>query len=141
MKHVKMVMKGIMTGTFIGVLIPLIISLFIGDGIFYYTPFGNDLTKSIINFVAVALFGVYCVYASYIFDIKRLKMIWRYVIHIGVLVGGCLLTGFIVGWFNYAQGFIWALGSFVIIYIVICFFHYWQSRANIKKINDKLDQK
>lgn len=135
-----MVFKGILLGTFFGVLIPLIISISMGDNIFYYTPYGNDLTKSIINFVTMAAFGVYCVYASYIFDIKKIKMIYRYVIHIAALIGGVLLTGFIVGWFIYYQGLIWALSSFVVIYILICFLHYLQSKAAIKKINDKLEK-
>jgi len=141
MKHFKKIFTGVLIGTFFGVIIPLVISISIGNGVFYYTPYGNDLNKSIINFVTLALFGVYCVYASYIFDIKRLKMIYRYVIHIVVLIAGLLLTGYVAGWFIYYQGFLWALFSFVVIYFIVCLLNYLQSKANIKKINDKLRDK
>lgn len=141
MKHLHMIFKGILLGTFFGVLIPLIIFTITGSEEFYYTPYGNALDKSLINFFVLALFGVYCVYASYIFDIKKLKMLWRYVIHISVLVAGLTLTGFIVGWFNFMEGFFWALGSFVVTYILFCAINYMQGKASIKKINDKLEEK
>jgi len=141
MKHFNKIAFGALMGTFFGVLIPIFVSIGIGDGNFYYCAAGNDLGYCILNFVVMCLFGIYCTYSSYIFDIKNLKLIWKYVIHILVLLVGIALTGLAVGWFTYYIGFVWAIGSFVVIYVVIGLINYFQSKANIGKINDKLNDK
>jgi len=141
MKHVKKIILGAMFGSFLGLLIPLLVSIAIGDGTFHYCALGNDIVPCILNFVAMCLLGIYCTYSSYIFEIKKLKLVWKYVIHISVLLIGITLTGFLVGWFIDPTGFIWATCSFVVVYVVISFINYYQSKANINKINDKLNDK
>ena len=134
-------------GIAISTVITVIISFFIGNGEFYaVSPELIADCSSEINAVAVQaacslVLGAVCGASSVIWDNERLSLLLQTILHFAVISVSVFLVSFFMYWMPHSVlGILSYFVIFVAVYIGIWCTQYFNIRAKIKKMNDRLKE-
>lgn len=124
--------------------IAIIISLIIGDGIFYavnpdlVATVGNHLNAVILQYFLSGVLGIISVFISYVWDIESWSLLKKTLTHFGLLLFVTLIISYINNWIRleFIFGFILI---YVIIYFIIWISIYINIMHKIKKMNSELN--
>lgn len=134
-------------GLFICTATTIIISLAIGDGIYYATVpefnelFGNELTAVIVQTVAVLIYGAVWGGASVIWENEKWSLLKQTLLHLIICSTATYPIAYITYWMPHnAIGSIIYYLIFFLIYMFVWVSIYLSIRTKIKKVNQVLDE-
>ncbi len=144
-EFMKRLKSGIFVGITIGYIIPVIISLCIGDGIYYpcapelINTMGNEVNAVIFQIIISAVIGGFSSGASVVYENRKLSVAMQTAINFLVLYFVIIPISYLAHWMEHSiKGFLYYNLIFIVIYILIWIISYLITRAKIRKINKKL---
>lgn len=147
-KIIKFGFLGMLIGIVTGYMISLIISILMGDGIFYVTTpefaslFSSELNAVIIQTILYAILGAGFSLASFIWMIDSWSLLKQSAIYFLIISIIMLPIAYISGWMEHSlQGFLVYFGGFALIFITIWLVQYFNYKHKIKQINAAIKNK
>ncbi len=144
-EFMKRFIGGISTGITIGYIIPVIISLCIGDGIYYpcspglINTMGNEVNAVIFQIIISALIGGISAGSSVVYENRKLSVVMQTAINFLVIYFVVIPISYLAHWMQHSiKGFLVYNLIFIVQYIFIWIINYLITKAKIKKINKKL---
>lgn len=141
MKTFKDLLVGFLAGVGIGALIEAFISILIGSDIVGVPDFVASVNAGhakIIQCLVYGGFGAVSALSGMIFKNKTRSIYLNQTIHFLILAIYFVFAGLYLRWFSGNSTMIFALASFVIIYLLISFGIYIYEKNMINEINKKL---
>lgn len=139
---------GIFSGTFLGLIISFVISWQVGLGKFYPGPpefmakFDTELDALGCSIILWSLVGMLFSIASLIYENNEWSLLRQFIIHFVCTYIGLLSLNVLLNWFDYSIAeIIHFTIIFVIIYATIWTISMLRVKANLDKINQKLNKR
>jgi len=142
----NIIMRGLLgfpLGIAIGFIITIIISIFVGDGVFYpVTPeliktMGNEINAVILQTVLCGIMGSGYAIGSVIWEIDSWSLVKQSGIYFAI---ACIVTfpiAYITNWMKHsAVGILLYVGIFIAIFLITWLAQYCLWKSKIKKMND-----
>ena len=134
---------GFPLGIAIGFIITVIISICVGDGLFYpATPelietMGNELSAVVIQTVLCGIMGTGFAMASVIWEIDSWSLAKQSGIYFAIACVVMFPIAYVTNWMKHsAVGILSYVGIFVVIFIFVWVIQYFAWKSKIKKMND-----
>lgn len=135
-------------GLAIGTVITIIISLTVGDGVYYavvpelIADCGNEINAVVFQSVLSLIYGAAWAGASVIWENERWSILKQTVIHLIICSAATFPIAYFARWMPHnANGVLLYFGIFVVIYIVIWFSQYSSMKKKVQQINERLNKK
>ncbi len=145
----KTILAGFAIGLNILIAVSVIFCLKAGSSTYYatspsfYAQFSDHLTPTLIAFAVGGLFGIYCSFASLVYEIRSLNLLTKSLIHMLCTLAGVLITGNYLHWYprplNSLGAMLGFLGIFLIVYLAIWTLNYLAIKRSWEKINKRLN--
>lgn len=135
-------------GLAIGTVITIIISLTVGDGVYYavvpelIADCGSEINAVVFQSVLSLIYGAAWAGASVIWENERWSILKQTVIHLIICSAATFPIAYFARWMPHnANGVLLYFGIFVVIYIVIWFSQYSSMKKKVQQINERLNKK
>jgi hypothetical protein len=144
-KMIKRGLFGFPCGIALGLVITVVISICVGDGLFYpvtpelITTMGNELNAVILQTGLCGVMGTGFAMASLIWEIDSWNLVKQSGIYFAIICIIMFPIAYVTNWMKHnLVGILSYVGIFVAIFIVTWLIQYaiWKSR--VKKMNDKV---
>lgn len=146
----KIFQRGILgfpIGIAISYVITIIVSIFIGKGLFYPVPeeliytAGNELNAVILQTLLSGIVGMGFAMASFIWEIDSWSLAKQSFVY---FITACMLMfpiSYFANWMPHSmQGILGYVGIFIIIFLVVWLIQYFMLKNKIKKFNQKIEK-
>lgn len=144
-KLIMRAMFGVPLGIAIGYVITVIISICIGDGLFYpVTPelletMGNEINSVILQTALWVIMGTGFAMASIIWEIDSWSLLKQSGIYFAVICVVMFPISYFAGWMPHSTaGVLLYVGIFIAIFVLVGISQYLAWKSKIKKMNDSL---
>lgn len=144
----KLILRGLLglpVGISIGLIITIIISAFVGDGVFYaVTPeltaaMGNELNAVILQTILCGIMGIGFAMTSVIWEIDSWSLAKQSAIYFVIICVVMLPITYAANWMKHSvAGVISYIGIFAAIFIIVWLTQYFSWKVKIKKINARI---
>ncbi len=141
-------MFGAPIGLAIGTVITIIISLTVGDGVYYavvpelIADCGSEINAVVFQSVLSLIYGAAWAGASVIWENERWSILKQTVIHLIICSAATFPIAYFARWMPHnANGVLLYFGIFVVIYIVIWLSQYSSMKKKVQQINERLNKK
>jgi hypothetical protein len=135
-------------GLAIGTVITIIISLTVGDGVYYAVvpeliqDCGSEINAVVFQSVLSLIYGAAWAGASVIWENERWSILKQTVIHLIICSAATFPIAYFARWMPHnLNGVLLYFGIFVAIYIVIWFSQYSSMKKKVQQINERLNKK
>ena len=135
-------------GLAIGTVITIIISLTVGDGVYYAVvpelirDCGSEINAVVFQSILSLIYGAAWAGASVIWENERWSILKQTVIHLIICSAATFPIAYFARWMPHnANGVLLYFGIFVVIYIVIWFSQYSSMKKKVQQINERLNKK
>lgn len=135
-------------GLAIGTVITIIISLTVGDGVYYavvpelIADCGSEINAVVFQSVLSLIYGAAWAGASVIWENERWSILKQTVIHLIICSAATFPIAYFARWMPHnANGVLLYFGIFVVIYIVIWLSQYSSMKKKVQQINERLNNK
>jgi hypothetical protein len=135
-------------GLAIGTVITIIISLTVGDGVYYavvpelIADCGSEINAVVFQSVLSLIYGAAWAGASVIWENERWSILKQTVIHLIICSAATFPIAYFARWMPHnANGVLLYFGIFVVIYIVIWLSQYSSMKKKVQQINERLNKK
>jgi len=142
-KYIARLFTGIAIGIAATQIIAVIVSVCIGNGVFYpYYPimervYGNSLNATLVQLLSSALYGGVFGLSTFVFTKDSWSLVKQTIVHFLIITITCLVSGWLSFWYPHKLlGVLIALGEYVITYFIIWFCIYSSYKKSISKINE-----
>lgn len=134
-------------GIAISTVITIIISLCTGHGDFYPAPHelvdlcGNAINAVLVQTACSIFFGAVCGGSSVIWETEKWSLLKQTLVHLAVISISSFPMAYFLYWIPHnLWGGLAYVGLFIVIYASIWLGTYFNTKAKIKKLNDKLTE-
>ena len=135
-------------GLAIGTVITIIISLTVGDGVYYAVvpelirDCGSEINAVVFQSILSLIYGAAWAGASVIWENERWSILKQTVIHLIICSAATFPIAYFARWMPHnANGVLLYFGIFVVIYIVIWLSQYSSMKKKVQQINERLNKK
>ncbi len=146
-KIINKVIIGSCVGLTIGVIISIVFNLLNNSNVYYatsqsfYKTYNNHITPTIISFICFAIIGLISYLVSEIYDVKKINLFFKSIIHMLVIYFIVLLVGKYLQWFANISEIMTMSIIFLIIYFIIWGIMFFVEKNKIDEINKKLKER
>lgn len=144
-KMIKRGLFGFPCGIALGLVITVVISICVGDGLFYpvtpelITTMGNELNAVILQTVLCGVMGAGFAMASLIWEIDSWNLVKQSGIYFAIICMIMFPIAYVTNWMKHdLVGILSYVGIFVAIFIVTWLIQYAIWKRRVKKMNDKV---
>ena len=134
-------------GLAIGTVITIIISLTVGDGVYYavvpelIADCGSEINAVVFQSVLSLIYGAAWAGASVIWENERWSILKQTVIHLIICSAATFPIAYFARWMPHdAKGILIYFGIFVVIYVSIWASQYSAMKKKIREMNEKIAQ-
>lgn len=132
-------------GLAISTAITIVISLIVGDGVYYAVPpelaadCGSEINAVVLQAVLSLLYGAVWAGASVIWEAERWSILKQTVVHLIVCSAATFPVAYFARWMPHTtSGILLYFGIFFMIYLIIWLSQYSAIKKRVRQINERL---